>query len=362
MSVGDQQGVKGRAEKVRFIAPSDLKEFTQRVFVKAGVKKAHAEVVADHLVTANLRGVESHGVARIPYYIEGIRVGEVKTNPKIEVVSDSGATALIDGDFGLGQVVGKMATELAIKKASEFGIGAVGVKRTSHVGMLAYYGMMIAERRMSAMVTTNSPAFMAAWGGRKPVLGTNPLCVTFPGRKGASVVLDMATSETAAFKINSAASKGEKIPVGWALDEDGRPTTDPKAALKGALLPFGGYKGYGLAVVVELFSSVLLGADWSSKIKVVFHTEGGLYVQALDVSHFRPFDEYLGDLDAVVKNIKSSGRSGAKEEILLPGEKEALNLADRSKHGIPLDERLTRDLTRVSSEFGVPLPLKDVRL
>ena len=356
--MGNQNGASEKPGTLRYIAPSDLKEFAQRVFMKVGVKETHAEVVAEHLVTANLRGVDSHGVARIPFYVEGIRAGEVKNNPRIEVVSDKGATALIDGDFALGQVVGKQATELAIKKASEFGIGTVGVRRTSHVGMLAYYGMMIAGKRMMGLVATNSPPFMAAWGGMKPVLGTNPLCVTFPGKGGASIVLDMATSETAAFKINSAAGKGERIPLGWALDDEGRPTTDPKAALKGALLPFGGYKGYGLAVVVELLSSVLLGADWSTKIRVVFHTEGGLYVQALDVSHFRPFDEYQKDLEIVLRNIKSSGRTGAKEEIFLPGEKEALNFADRSKRGIPLDEKLAMDLTRLSTEFGVPLTLR----
>ncbi len=359
MSKGRGKQTPDEPGKLRFIAPSDMKEFTRHVFMKVGVSRSHAEIVADHLVAANLRGVESHGVARIPFYIEGIKSGEVKTNPKIEVVSEKGATALIDGDYGLGQVVGKTATELAIRKASEFGIGAVGVRRTSHVGMLAYYGMEIASKRMVGLATTNSPAFMAAWGGKKPILGTNPICVAFPGRGVPSVVLDMATSETAAFRINSAASKGEKIPAGWALDEEGNPTTDPQAALRGALLPFGGYKGYGLAVAVELLSSVLLGAEWSSRIKVVFHTEGGLYVQAVDVSHFRPFDEYLGDLEAVLRNIKSSGRGDAEHEVFLPGEKEALNLAERSKRGIPLDEKLMRDLSKVSSDFGVPLGLAD---
>ncbi len=347
----------GRAGPVRFISAANLKEFTECVFEKVGVKQDHAEAVADHLVMANLRGVESHGVARIPYYIDGIKLGEVKTNPKIRVLSDEGAIGMIDGGFGLGQVVGKMATEMAIRKASEFGVGTVGVKRTSHVGMLAYYGIMMADNRMSGLVATNSPAFVAAWGGMKPVLGTNPLCMSFPGRRGASVVLDMATSETAAFKINSAASKGEKIPLGWALDSEGRPTTDPRAALKGAMLPFGGYKGSGLAVSVELLSSVLLGADWSSKIKVVFHTEGGLYVQALDVARFRPFRDYLRDLEEVTRIIKSSGRADSKAEILLPGEKEAQTFASRKKNGIPLDEKLRGDLEKVSAEYGVPLRL-----
>ncbi len=349
--------LNGGPASVRVMSAANLKEFTERVFEKVGVKSDHAETVADHLVNANLRGVESHGVARIPYYLQGIKLGEVKINPRIRVISDKGATGVIDGGFGLGQVVGKMATEMAIKKASEFGVGTVGVRRTSHVGMLAYYGIMIAEKRMSGIVATNSPAFVAAWGGMKPILGTNPLCIAFPGRRGASVVLDMATSETAAFKINSAASKGEKIPLGWALDSEGRPTTDPRAALKGAMLPFGGYKGSGLAVSVELLSSVLLGADWSSKIKVVFHTEGGLYVQALDVARFRPFRDYLRDLEEVTKVIKASGRADSRVEILLPGEKEAQTFAFRKKNGIPLDEKLRGDLEKVSANYGIPLKL-----
>jgi LDH2 family malate/lactate/ureidoglycolate dehydrogenase len=337
----------------------DLQEFTRSAFTKVGVKATDAEIVAHHLVQANLRGVESHGVARIPYYIKGIRLGEVNTDPKIRTVVDKKATALVDGDFALGQVVGKYATELAINKASEFGIGVVGVKRTSHVGMLAYYGMMIAERKMIGQVFTNSPPFMAAWGGKKPILGTNPICITFPYSGRGPIVLDMATSESAAFKIMSAVSRGESIPEGWAVNKHGYPTRDPSEALEGALLPFGGYKGYGLAVAVELLSSVLMGAEWSSKVKVAFHTEGGQYVQALDVSHFRPFGEYLRDLEEVVNEIKTSGRGEAKDEIYLPGEKEAITSAERSVHGIPIDDNLKKELTKVSEELSIPLTWKE---
>lgn len=336
----------------------DLQEFTRSAFTKVGVRAAHAEIVAHHLVQANLRGVDSHGVARIPYYIRGIRLQEVNTNPKIRTVIDRKATALVDGDFALGQVVGKYATELAIKKATEFGIGVVGVRRTSHVGMLAYYGMMIADRKMIGQVYTNSPPFMAAWGGKKPILGTNPICITFPRNGRGPIVLDMATSESAAFKIMSAVSRGESIPEGWALDKNGNPTRNPSEALDGALLPFGGYKGYGLAVAVELFSSVLMGAEWSRKVKMAFHTEGGQYVQALDVSHFRPFEEYLRDLEEVVNDIKTSGRGEAKDEIYLPGEKEAITSAERSVHGIPIDDNLKKELTKVSEELIIPLTLK----
>jgi len=342
-----------------FISAPDLREFTKVVFIKAGVKAAHAETVAHHLVQANLRGVDSHGVARIPYYLSGIRLREVNVDPKIRTITDSKATALVDGDFALGQVAGKYATELATRKASEFGVGVVGVKRTSHVGMLAYYGMMIAERRMVGQVFTDSPPFMAAAGGKKPVLGTNPVCITFPYDGAGPVVLDMATSESAAFKIMSAASRGESIPEGWALDRNGNPTTSPKEALEGALLPFGGYKGYGLAVAVELFSSVLLGAEWSTRVKMAYYTEGGLYVQAVDVSHFRPYEEYLHDMKEVVKGIKTSGKGKARDEVYLPGEKEAITAAERSAHGIPIDAGLKKELAKVSEELGVPLPLKN---
>jgi len=343
---------------VSFVSAQDLQEFTRAAFTRVGVNEAHAETVAHHLVQANLRGVDSHGVARIPYYISGIRLRDVNINPRIRTVADNKATALVDGDFALGQVAGRYATELAIKKASEFGVGVVGVRRTSHVGMLAYYGMMVAEKKMVGQVFTNSPPFMAAWGGKKPIFGTNPICMTFPYDGKGPIVLDMATSESAAFKIMSAANKGESIPEGWALDKNGNPTRSPGEALEGALLPFGGYKGYGLAVAVELFSSVLMGAEWSTRVKLAYYTEGGLYVQAVDISHFRPYEEYLRDMEEVVKGIKTSGKGEARDEIYLPGEKEAIIAAERSAHGIPIDASLKNELTKVSDELGVPLPLR----
>ena len=285
-------------------------------------------------------------------------MGEVNITPKIRTIVDDKGVALIDGDYALGQVAGQHATELAIKKAAQYGISAVGVKKTSHVGMLAYYGMMVAEKKMVGEVFTNSPPFMAAWGGRRPVLGTNPVCMAFPLDGKGAIVLDMATSESAAFKIMSAANKGESIPKGWAVDKNGNPTTNPKEALDGALLPFGGYKGYGLAVAVELFSSVLLGADWSTNVKLAYHTEGGLYVQALDVSHFRAYADYQKDLKEVVRNIKMSGKGESEDEVLLPGEKEAITAAERSSNGIPIDDGLRRELMKVSQDLDVPISFK----
>jgi LDH2 family malate/lactate/ureidoglycolate dehydrogenase len=361
--MGDPKREPGINASTTRISALELKEFTKNAFTKMGVNEEHARIVADHLVQANLRGVDSHGVARISYYIRGIRIKEVNTAPSIRTVVDDKGVALIDGDYALGQVVGRYATELAIKKAAQFGIGVVGAKRTSHVGMLAYYGMMVAEERMVGEVFTNSPPFMAAWGGMKPILGTNPVCMAFPYNGRGPIVLDMATSESAAFKIMSAADRGESIPQGWAVDKNGNPTTNPKEALDGALLPFGGYKqsgykGYGLAVAVELFSSVLMGADWSTNVKLAYHTEGGLYVQALDVSHFRPYADYLKDLKKVVRNIKTSGKGRTEDEIFLPGEKEAITAAERSARGIPIDEKLGRELMKVSSDLGVPLSLR----
>jgi len=356
--LGEPISEHGRSASISYISAGELREFTKNAFVKLGISEKHSQIVADHLVEANLRGVDSHGVARIPYYARGIRIGEVNATPKIRTVVDDKGVALIDGDYALGQVVGRYATEVAIKKATEYGISVVGAKRISHVGMLAYYGMMVAEKKMVGEIFTNSPPFMAAWGGRKPVLGTNPVCMAFPFNGRGAIVLDMATSESAAFKIMSAANKGESIPTGWAVDKGGNPTTNPKEALDGALLPFGGYKGYGLAVAVELFSSVLLGADWSTNVKLAYHTEGGLYVQALDVSHFRVYTEYLRDLREVVRNIKRSGKGESEDEILLPGEKETITAAERSAKGIPIDDSLRRELVKVSQDLDIPISLK----
>lgn len=323
--------------------------------MEAGASNAHSEIASDHLVAANLRGVDSHGVSRIPYYIDGVKKGEVNVQPKIKIVKDFRSMALIDADYALGQIPCKMAAEIAMEKAKKYGIGVVGVRKTSHVGMLSYYGAMIANKKMAGLVFTNSPPFMAAHQGRSAVLGTNPICASFPrGDRKPPIVLDMATSLTAVFKIQVAADRGLSIPIGWALDNKGKPTTDAKAARAGALLPFGGHKGFGLAVVGELFSAVLVGGTLDVNVKPGFHTDGGLYLQAIDISHFRGIRDYFRDVGKMVKSIKQSGGPGGRE-ILLPGERADATMYDRLRNGIPLAEDVCRKLECVSKDYAVPL-------
>jgi LDH2 family malate/lactate/ureidoglycolate dehydrogenase len=244
----------------------DLYDFCVNVFSKIGVPKNDAEIVSEHLVTANLRGVDSHGAfVRIPHYVSALQQGIINPKPVIKFDKDTPDVTLIDGDKGFGPVIAMKATELTIKKAKKTGISFVGTKNMSHVGMLARYSLKIVEGMMIGMAATSSPPTVVPWGGTKPIFGTNPFTIGFPIDKESSIIVDMATSTVAAGKIAVLASKGEKIPEGWALDKDGKPTTDPRVFLnKGMLLPFGGYKGYGLSLSVEIFAGLLTGSPFSS--------------------------------------------------------------------------------------------------
>jgi LDH2 family malate/lactate/ureidoglycolate dehydrogenase len=339
--------LKVRSEELRF--------FVKKVFVKAGLKEEHAEEVANHLVLANLRGVDSHGVVRVQYYIDGIKAGYINKEPKIRLLRDNPSTALIDGDFCIGQYIARKATELAIEKAKENGIGAVSLVNLSHCGMLAYYGLLIASKKMAGIVFTNGPALVTPWGGSERVFGTNPLCFAFPYNK-EPIILDMATTVVAGMKILIAARDGKKIPLGWALDKYGKPTTNPKEAIEGALLPFGEYKGYGIMFMGEIYSAILSGSPQSYEIKLTPYTQGGFYVQALNIESIRNYDDYLKEINKLVKKVKSVKPWKEQEEVYLPGELESRTAKKREKEGIPIDENTWKPLLKIAKEFEVEPP------
>lgn len=221
----------------------ELYRFAVEAFVRVGVPREDAEVVADHLVTANLRGVDSHGVIRVPYYVDGVEKGLISPVTKLTTVKEGPFYALLDGGNGFCIVAAYRATMIAIEKAKNVSLGFVGVKNLGHAGMLAYYTKMIAREGMIGFACANGPARVAPWGGAEAVFGTNPISYAFPLEGAEPIVFDAATSAIASFKIRLAAMRSEKIPEGVALDKDGGPTTDPEKALQGVLLPFGGYKG-----------------------------------------------------------------------------------------------------------------------
>lgn len=343
-------------EKYVLIQENEALRFARECFIRVGVPREDADIIADHLVLASLRGVDSHGLIRIPYYIEGIKRGLVKPSPEIKILSQNPSHAMIDGGGGLGIPIAVRATKLSLEKARRSGISAVGVRNLGHVGMLAYYTLMAIREGIIGIVMANSPAIVAPWGGVDRIFGTNPISIGFPGQRGKGIVIDMATSAIAHFKIKLAAMRGERIPEGAALNREGRPTTDPKEALEGVLLPFGGYKGYALSLAVEMLSSILLGAPSSTEIPSHPSTQGGFLIISIDVGSFRSYSDYLEDLDRLINKIKRSRKAQGYQEILLPGEPEEREETKRRSMGIPIDMETWNLLLKTAEELNVAPP------
>jgi len=342
--------------KYIIVSEEELREFSVKIFMKVGVPEAWAENIAEHLVLANLRGVDSHGVIRIPYYVEGIRKGWVKPEAKIEALKETPVTALVDGGGGLGIVVATKATEMAIEKAKRNGMALVGARNLGHVGMLAYYTIRIINERLMGFACTNAPASVAPWGGRKRIFGTNPISLGFPSEGGRSIVIDMATSSLAGFKVLMMKIQNKRLPPESALDRDGRFTTDPEEALKGVLLPFGRHKGYSLSLMVEVLSSALVGGPTSREVIPHASTQGGFLVAALDPAVFRPYEEYEADMKKIIEAVTSCPPMEGVEKVLLPGEIEDRMFHERRKMGIPIDEETWRKLRGLAEELNVDLP------
>jgi LDH2 family malate/lactate/ureidoglycolate dehydrogenase len=340
------------------ISHISLYKFCFDLFRKLGVGEDDAKVIASHLVTANLRGVDSHGAfVRIPHYVAAVREGSINLKPRVELVKDSPSMALLDGDRGFGLVIAMKATDLAISRAKKYGTCIVGVKNISHVGMLAYYTLKMVQDKVVGLAATNSAACVVPWGGSKPVLGTNPFSIGFPVDGDLSIILDMATSVVAAGKIVVYASKGERMPEGWALDKFGKTTTDPQAYLDGGmLLPFGGYKGYGLCLSVDILAGILTGSPNSLGVPGGWAAQGGFIAQAVDVSFLRPYEEYRSEMIELIRLIKSCPPAEGFKEVLLPGEIESRTYRIRLEEGIPVYEEPWSRLSEVGRDLGVPMP------
>lgn len=337
------------------VSRDELFRFARECFLRIGVPEEDAELIADHLVLANLRGIDSHGVIRIPYYLEGVERGYVRAKGEFKIVRESPFMALVDGGGGLGIPVAARATKLVIQKAKAMGVSVVCARNLGHVGMLAYYTLKVAEAGMMGLAAANAPARVAPWGGSKPVFGTNPISFSIPAA-GQPVVFDMATSRIADFKIRLALMRGDRLPEGVAVSSDGRPTTNPEEALQGSLLPFGEHKGYAISLMVEALSALLGGAPLS--VNIVRHpsTQGGFFIMALDPSTLRDYGEYLADLERLISVIKSCPPARGFHEVLLPGEPEERMREKRLAEGIPLELSVWSMLVEVAERLGIELP------
>jgi LDH2 family malate/lactate/ureidoglycolate dehydrogenase len=338
--------------------PSWLQGFCSTLLQKTEVPLEDAELIAESLVRANLRGVDSHGVARLAIYIERLKKGLVNPRPRITTVRESHAMALLDGDNGSGQVIATRAMALALAKARESGIGLVGIRNSTHFGTCAFFSMMAIDQDMIGIAIANSYATVAPWGSRSRYFGTNPLSVAIPASQELPVVLDMATSVAAWGKIILAAQKGEPIPAGWAMDAEGEVTTDAAQALKGALLPVGGPKGSGLALVIDVLAGVLTGASFGPDVGDLYQNldrpqNVGQMVGAIDIGLFGDVAAFKKQIDRIVREIKALPPAKGVSETLLPGEIEIRNQRRREAEGIPLPPGTTGDLQRLASEYGV---------
>lgn len=338
---------------------SILKAFCEDVLRAVDVPAVDARLVARSLVQADARGLSSHGVVRLlPVYVRRLRAGTTRPRPNVRVVRQVGAVALIDGDAGLGQVVGTRAMQKAIELADTLGVGVVSVRNSSHFGTGAFFVEQAIQADMIGVAMTNAPSNMPPWGGRRKFFGTNPLAVGIPCGDERPVLLDMSTSVVARGKIVMAYKAGQRIPPGWAIDAEGRPTEDPAAALQGAVLPLGGYKGAGLALVIDALCGVLSGAAFASHI-VDLYDQGdrvqnvGHLFAALQIDAIMPAAEFKARMDQFVREVRSQPRMPGVERIYVPGEPE-LEQEERSiAEGVQLPEAGWAELDALADELGV---------
>ncbi len=354
-------------EDYYIVKHEDLLNFVKSVFVKLGVPEEHAYWTADNLVTADLRGISSHGVARLRRYVDGIINGAVKTHPNIKIIKEGPVYALVDGDSGLGQVVGRKAMELAISKAKDGGIGFVTVRMSNHFGISGYYAMMALDHDMIGISMTNARPLVAHTGALGKWIGTNPISLAAPTKVPPPFVLDMATSIVPIGKMEVYSRRGKKAPLGWGIDGQGKLTDDPMTIRKeGALLPlgglgetYGGHKGYGLAVLVELLTGVLSGA---ALLKDVGQTEGpgpsnvGHFFMAVNVESFMPIDEFKERMDYMIRTLKSAPLHPDFKRIWIHGEKSYLTTQKRMRDGIPIYKKVMGMMKEVADRVGVEFP------
>lgn len=337
-----------------------LRDFCQRVFEKAGVPGEAAAIVAESLVQADLRGVDSHGVVRTGIYLKRMEAGMIDPFAASETVAESDATVLLDGRNNFGSVIGTRALDIALAKAKQNGAAFVGVKGSNHFGTGAYYAMKAIEQDMILLVMSNASQTMPPTGGVRPFIGTNPLAVGVPAGDELPFVLDMATSVVARGKIIVSAQKGEPIPLGWAIDKDGNPTTDAQAALDGSVLPVGGAKGYAISMFIDILAGVLTGAGFGKHVHNMYENweqsqnVGHVFI-AVDIARFMPIERFKERMDQYIRDIKAEPKAPGVAEILIPGELEYRRTAERKELGIELPAKVAEELWHIGESYGIEL-------
>ncbi len=358
------------------IFPADsLRNFSTQVFVHFGVPKVDANLAADVLIKSDLRGIDSHGAARLHTYFEMLELGRINPKPKIKIIREKASVATVDGDNGLGLVVGPKANEIAMDKAEQHGSGWVSVCNTNHFGIAGYYPLKALERDLIGWAMTNTTKLVAPLWGAERMLGTNPIAIAFPGYKEPPIVIDMATSAVAYGKIEIALRRNEPVPRGWIIDKEGRDTTNPKDMIDGgAQLPLGseremgGHKGYGLASMVDILCCVLSGANWGPfappfalRQEIPERSVGkgiGHFFGAIEIDGFIDKDEFKKQIDEWIQVFRKTKPAPGTNGPLIPGDPEREAEAIRSKKGIPLLKPIVEELLDISRKTGIPFEVK----
>ncbi len=350
--VHERQGASEQTEAMyRRVDAAKLEVLVAELFRRAGLSTSNAAFMGHCLVDADLRGVHSHGVRWAPTYVRGLRAGHINPQAEPKVVQDRGATAIVDGDRGVGHIAVKLAMDLAIQKAKELGTATVSIRRNGHCGAMAYYTQQAADAGCIGFAATTGGTMIAPWGGLERRVGLNPISWAAPTRRGFSFNLDMAPSVVAGSKIEMAIARGEKIPPDWAFDAEGNPTDDPALARReGTLAPIGGPKGVGLGIAADILCGILSGGRYGPEQG---ERGGGQIVQAIDIEHFQPLDEFLARMDRMIDYLKSARVKPGAPGIFLPGELEAQRKREYRERGIPLDRPTREALRAAAAEAGV---------
>ena len=349
-------------QAIRRIPAARLEAFIARAFEAVRISTEESKSIAALMTRADLQGSEGHGVFRLPQYIRRIKGGAVNVRPRIRIEREAAGMALVDGDNGMGHLVMRFATEKAIEKAKSAGVAWVGVKRSNHAGPASLYAGMPLEHDMAGLyLAVGNANHLPPWGGLDMLLSTNPIAVAVPAGEEPPIVLDMATTVAAYGKVKTKAQRGETMPEGWMMDRQGRPLTDPQRANEGFLLPIGGYKGYGLALIFGLLAGTLNGAAMGKEV-VDFNaddttpTNTGHVIVAINVDAFQPVAEFKKSVDALIRDIRASRRLPGVERIRLPGEGSHAARAERMKNGIPLPAPLAASLDQLAGELKIEKP------
>jgi ureidoglycolate dehydrogenase (NAD+) len=340
---------------MKVMMADELRHLLVEIFRSRGVPEADGLLVANALVHANLRGVDSHGVIRVSHYVRRLKAGSINPKPQFKVEATGPVTAYVEGDDGLGHVAVWHAMSHAIEMAKECGLGLVGVRRSSHCGALSFYATQAIEADMIGMAITQTDSGVVPFGGMRPFFGTNPICVGIPSRSGAPIVLDMATSTVSGGHVYKARAENRPIPSTWALDKEGKPTTDPHQAVYWT--PAGGAKGFGLGVIVDVLTGLLMGGNFGPHVTRMY----GDYekkrdlchlVGAIDYHRFPGHSSFLDQVTQMIEEVHQVPTAEGFERVMVPGEPEYLKEKDRTKNGISIEDYLFDELQQIRRDVA----------